>query len=541
MEGRPIVRVLVLRSCRMPQFEAAVSRVRAQYPAARIWALTSEAFADATLAAGATDTIVHHASKLSITRLGVRLLRQLRRMQFDRVVVPLMEPSLQSAGNLLRLAVVIGADTTTVWAGGNLRSWTRDDLPHAAFAASVGEDLAILTQMVRAVFHRRRPRQSSASSVRVLHVINSLGLGGAQTQLAELINRTPANHHIDLLLLYYDDEIMRARLLRPGLSVTYLGDLRARMTGTAIDVIAAFCRRGHYDVVHTWLPIANMVGAAAAKLADVPRIVTSIRSMNPGNFPDCQWWFRIGDILSARIADVVTVNSSPQVNDHARWAWLDPRRIEIVHNGVDVDGLQQDRAAAMSWLRKELAVPVGTPVVGHIARLSEEKDQSTFIRSLALLRDRQVQFRAVLAGDGPMRTELMTLVEELDLGTLVTFLGARQDARRIMAGMDVLALTSRLEGFPNVLLEAALLGVPVVSTNAGGVIDVIGNAEELCVCKSPESVASRLQHLLINPFERAAGASRLMRRARAKFTAEHMVARWMSLYGSEAVTKEKAA
>lgn len=541
MEGGSIVRVLVLRSCRMPQFEAAVSQVREEYPTARIWALTNDAFAEATLAAGATDTIVHRAKKLSITHLSIRLQQKLRRMQFDRVVVPLMEPSLQSGGNLLRLAVVIGGRMTSVWAGGNIQSWTRSQLPQAALAASFSEDLSVLTQMVRAVFHRRRTRQTSSSSVRVLHIINSLGLGGAQTQLAELINRTPADHHIDLLLLYYDDEIMRGRLVRPGLSVTYLGDLRAMTPGTAIDAIAEFCRRGQYDVVHTWLPIANMIGAAAAKLADVPRIVTSIRSMNPGNFADCQWWFRIGDILSARIADVVTVNASPLVADHARWALMHPRNIDVVHNGVDVDVIRQDRTAASAWLREELAVPPGMPLVGCIGRLSEEKDQTTFIRALARVHDRGLSFRAVLAGEGPMRAELTNLVAELGLSDIVTFLGARKDARRIMAGLDLMALTSRIEGFPNVLLEAALLGVPIVSTAAGGVIDVIGDPEELCICKDAESVANGLHASLINPFARATRASRLMRRAHAKFTAEHMVTRWMSLYGSQAVSKEKAA
>lgn len=536
------MRVLVLRSCRMPQFEAAVSRVRAEYPSAQIFALTNAAVADATLAAGANEAIIHSAKKLSITQLNIALQYRLRRMQFDRIVIPLMEPSLQSAGNLLRLAVVLGGKLTSVWAaGGHLQSWTRGQLPQAALAASFNEDLSVLLQMLRAVVHRRVPRATNPASLRVLHIINSLGLGGAQTQLAELINRTPDDHRIDLLLLFYDDEIMRARLTRPGLSVTYLGDLRTKHPGTAIDAIAAFCRANQYDVVHTWLPVANMIGAAAARLADVPRIVTSIRSMNPGNFADCQWWFRIGDTLSARIADVVTVNASPLVADHARWARMDARCIEIVHNGVDVSTIRQDRSAAATWLREELAVPDDVPLVGCIGRLSEEKDQSTFIRALALLKWRGVPFRAVLAGDGPMREELSALVGELGLLDAVTFLGARKDARRIMAGLDVLVLTSRIEGFSNVLLEAALLGVPVVSTAAGGVIDVVGNAGELCVCKDPRSVADGLDAMLASPYERAARASRLMRRAHGHFTAEHMVARWMSFYGSQAVSKEKAA
>lgn len=536
------MRVLVVRSCRMPQFQAAVARVRAANPGCEIWALTNEACIDAVTSAGADHAITHRASRISAWRLGSRLVLQLRALRFDHVVIPLMDSRLGQAANLLRLAVVINAPLTSVSAGGSaLHTWPRRQFRKAAMAATLLDDLMIVLQMACAAMHRRRIRSSGdRSEVRVLHIINSLGVGGAQTQFAELVNRSPEHFEIDVLVLSKDDEIMRGRLLRADVPITYLSDLAP--AGTMIDTIAAFCRRHEFDLVHTWLPVANMVGAAAARLADVPRIVTSIRSMNPGHYPEwSEWWYRVGDALSARIADVVTVNARPLVADHAGWACMAQRRIQVVHNGIDLKTLHDDSHVKGLRLRDELALDADVSLVGCIGRLSTEKDQATFIKALAILRDSGMRVHGVLVGDGATRPALEDLVRAMNLTDRVTFMGARRDSRRIMAGLDVIALTSRVEGFPNVLLEAGLLGVPIVSTAAGGVIDVVGEPEQLCVCGDPRSVAMALASALTNRTQTAARAARLKTRCLATFTSDHMVARWLDIYGLGASAAEKAA
>lgn len=367
--------------------------------------------------------------------------------------------------------------------------------------------------------------------MRVLHIINSLGLGGAQTQWAELVNRTPPGQfEIDVLVLANDSDFSLSRLRRSDVSIAYLGESHP-YSATIVDSIAAHCRRGRYDVVHTWLPMANIVGTAAARLAGVPWILTSVRSLNPGNYPQWrEWWHRFGDVLAARIADVVTVNASPLVTDHAGWAMMDPRRVQVVHNGIDPLSLQENLAASRTWLRETLAIAANTAVIGCVGRLAIEKDQATFVHALALLRADGVPFHAVLVGDGACEAALRALVAELGLGDCVSFLGARTDARRIMAGLDVLALTSRIEGFPNVLLEAGLLGVPVVSTNTGGVTDVLNEAEGICPCGDAQAVATVLSSTIRHPERTAARTARLKARCHELFTADRMVAKWTSLY-----------
>lgn len=531
----PRRRVLVFRSCRMPQFRSALAQVRRLHPSADVWALTHEDFSDQVLAAGVDQVVTHRATRLSAARLGLRLLMRLRRLDFDAVVIPLMSAQLGPASNLMRLAACVGAPTVSLHVGGApMRTHPLRTFRRLAVAATLNcRDIVILGQMLRAAVQHRlaeEPRLTGAP-MRVLHIINSLGVGGAQTQCAELVNCTPRGQFdIDVLVLANDSDFSLSRLRRSDVSIAYLGESDWH-SGTIVDSIAEHCRRGRYDVVHTWLPIANMVGTAAARLAGVPRILASVRSVNPGNFPQWrQWWHRIGDVLAARIADVVTVNAQPLVKDHAGWALMDPRRVQVVHNGIDPSSIQEDLAAARTWLRESLAIAADTPLIGCVGRLAIEKDQATFVRALALLRDARVRFHAVLVGDGACEAALRALVVDLGLVDCISFLGARTDARRIMAGLDVLALTSRFEGFPNVLLEAGLLGVPIVSTDAGGVSDVLDDAEGLCPCGDAHAVAKALSSTIRHPERTAARAVRLKARCHEHFTADRMVANWMALY-----------
>lgn len=539
-EGVFVVRVLMFRSCRIPQFESAVAQVRAGHPSAEIWTLTGAEHADAVVRAGSDHVIAHSASRLSIRHLGVRMVARLRRERFDLVVIPTMNAQIGSAANLLRLAVAIDAPQASICIGGDtLMTWPRHRFRGVALKTMCA-DLVLVTQMAHAAVHRRRARTRTGPT-RVLHIINSLDIGGAQAQFAELLNRSPRELVIDVLVLVRDEGMLRGRLMRPGVAITFLDEIQA-LGSTPIDSIADLCRRREYDVVHTWLTEANILGAAAARLADVPRIVTSIRSLNAGNYPQWyKWWYHIGDILSSRSADIVTVNATPLVDDHARWAWLSRHRVHVVHNGLDPGGLHFDRAECRAELRRELGIGVDAPLVGCVGRLSPEKDQATFVRALAYLRDRGVAFHAVLVGGGPCREPLGELAGQLGIADRVTFLGNRTDARRLMAGLDVLALTSAAEGFPNVLIEAGFLGVPVVSTAAGGVIDVIGNADLLCPCGDAPAVARALQQSLGEPLRTARLADELRRRCQAMFTADHMATRWLSLYGESAALERAAA
>lgn len=526
------MKILIFRSCRPPQFAAALTEVRRQHPGAEVWACGHERFRDELLAAGVEHVIGHDATRFTVLRLGLGMIRRLRAVEADLVVLPLMDDNLVLAANLLRVAAAVNPPAVAVCPGGGaLLRLERRGLRRLAIATTLKapESLVILAQMLHAWATPRRPAREirPGDRRRVLHIINSLGMGGAQTQFVELLNRTPpTGFTVNVLVLSNEQAFMGQRLLRDDVTVHQLE--RQAQLETPIDAIARVCRTGAYDIVHTWLPQANMWGSAAARLAGVPRVITSVRSLNPGRYPQwCQWWYRPADVIAARLASVVTVNARPLARDHGRWAFWPHHRIAVVHNGLDVPLAPPDSRAR---LRAEVGVEAGVPIVGTVGRLASEKDHETFIRALWMLHGQGLRCHGVIAGEGPCEPALRALVARLGLSALVTFLGARSDAHEVIAGFDLFVLTSTIEGFPNVLLEAALLGVPLVSSDVGGVRDLVTEPDALFPSRNPVAAAVVMREALRHPAIAVERAARLQARCCQQFTAARMVERWLSLY-----------
>lgn len=179
--------------------------------------------------------------------------------------------------------------------------------------------------------------------------------------------------------------------------------------------------------------------------------------------------------VSAEIAAAVT-----------RWGTVPRRLVAVVPNGIDTavaDGLPSPAAAKAS-----IGLPPDAMVVGTVGRLNEVKRQDRLLRAAAELRPRFPNLRMLIVGDGPERSGLERLTNDLGLTDITTFAGFQPKPEWYLRAMDVFALTSRSEGFPVSILEAWAVGVPVVCTAVGGLPDVVTN-EETGLLVSQEDVA----------------------------------------------------
>jgi glycosyltransferase involved in cell wall biosynthesis/SAM-dependent methyltransferase len=539
-------RVLVVRSCRPAQFARAVALARERRPDARIYGLTVAGHAETVLAGGVDEVLEVAGTTFNVFRLGLRTLARLRSLRFDEILIPQMTPHAGRHLNVYGVVTALSANQYRVVPGDEpSRSFTRRtfrtllrqsfaewcayrwDTPMFVTAVAVMCAPSILRSLVGA----RPAVPPSAGRRRVLHVIGSLGMGGAQVQLAEVLNRTPADKYdVTLLVLDASDGSPLRRLItRDDVRVVFLPTPQNRYA--CLRQVADHCRTGHYDLVHTWMLGSNVVGTAAARLAGVPRVITSVRSMRKSHeWWYRQWWWRLLDGVVSWAADVVTVNGQALVADHAGWAYVAASRIEVVHNGLDPAAFVIDRAAARTRLHEEAALSRDAVVIGTVGRLAEEKGQAHFLRLLARARAFRPDIHGVIIGGGPSRASLEQLAERLGVSDAVTFLGERQDARALMAGFDVFVLPSVTEGFPNVLLEAAFLGIPALATDVGGNHEVLGNRSLLISPADAHAAARRLVELLSDETAMADAADNVRQRALDMFTATRSVARWMSLY-----------
>jgi glycosyltransferase involved in cell wall biosynthesis len=533
-------RVLVLRSCRPAQFAAAVDRVRRQAEV-EIVALSHPGHRESLVAAGVDRIIEIPGSRFGLLRMSPSVLRRLRREGFDEVVVPQMTVHADGHANLYQLAAAIGSRQVTVLAA--------EDPPFIADATTFvlhaikvtlldalgwcQRPIFVLAMLMAASLWPRRSAQT-ARRRRVLHIISSLGVGGAQRQLAELVNRTPADRFdVDVLVLgRFDGEFAREWFARPDVRVSYLRQWPR--LGASILEVRRHCLQGNYDIVHTWLFMANVIGVAGARLAGVPHVIASVRNLSLWKRTWYrQWWFRIADVLCSWDADVVTVNAQALTTDHAQWACYPRHWIQVVPNGLDPSLFLVDSRAARAHVRAATGLPDEAMVVGTVGRLAPEKDHLAFLRTIQMVRHAGADARGVLVGDGPLRQRLEAAAAELGIADAVTFLGERQDARRLMAGFDVFVLTSAIEGFPNVLLEAAFLNVPSVASRVGGSPDVLENPADTFAVGDAASAAQRVLALIRDPETAAAAAASTRQRALALFTADQTATRWFALYDAQ--------
>jgi glycosyltransferase involved in cell wall biosynthesis len=227
-------------------------------------------------------------------------------------------------------------------------------------------------------------------------------------------------------------------------------------------------RRGGYDVIHTHLTGANLLGLVCGAILRKPVVVTlhSTRSS-----ADEHWYHgRLERTLIRRFASRVIAVGGETAS--ARAAVLgDDVAIHVLPNAVAPSSPpsgDDERA-----LRAEMASDPDAPLFIKVGRLETAKAHEVLIRAFHVVRRDLPAAELVLVGDGRLRQELVELAASLGLADAVHFLGRRPDARRLVAAADVFVMSSVWEGLPMALLEAMEAGTPVVATDVGDIGDVL--------------------------------------------------------------------
>ena len=252
-------------------------------------------------------------------------------------------------------------------------------------------------------------------------------------------------------------------------------------------------RRESYDILHTHLPFGHIAGRTAARMLSAPLVVVSTIHLPP-------WELRPSRFRALRLAlrfrgPIVAASESIRVG-LIRKMYIPARKINVIHNGVAL--IEADQP---SPLREELNIPASCPLLGTASRLSPEKGLDVLLHSLALLFKRRQVFHCVIAGAGPLETDLRRLALKLKLQDRVHFLGFRRDVPRILKALDVFILPSRYEAFGLAAAEALRAGVPVVATDAGGIRELVRNGQTgiLVQPEDPAALTEGICRMLDHP------------------------------------------
>jgi glycosyltransferase involved in cell wall biosynthesis len=238
----------------------------------------------------------------------------------------------------------------------------------------------------------------------------------------------------------------------------------------------------------------------------------------------------------ARITDVL-IAVSPDIRDELVEAGIGrPSQWAVVPLGLELDALLASDLSPGEG-RGRIGLDDDGPVVAIVGRLAPVKDHELFIRAAALLASSHPDLTVVVAGDGPLRSELERTAKAR-LGGRVRFLGWVQDLEALYAAVDVIALTSKNEGTPVALIEAGAARRVVVATDVGGVRDVVqdGATGYVVPAASAQAVSDAVSRLLSDPQRRREMGARAREWVRDRFSLHRLVDDMARLYESRVMT-----
>lgn len=394
-------------------------------------------------------------------------------------------------------------------------------------------------------------------SLRIAQVVTRRQLRGAEVFAGQLAQDLAARGHAVVLAALYGPG--EPPLEPEGVEITDLtrglGSHRSRgLSPGLVGSTAAFLRTWRPDVIQAngsdtlkYLVLARLLARSRTPLVYRNISLASAWLRGPAHRSWNRW-------LARRVEAVAAV-SAASARDYREVHRLPPERIETIPIGTPVPE-RVDREGArrrLTEVRAEHAgdhpaeppggLPAGGPgtleagalrgqVLLHAGSFTPEKDHAGLLRAFARVAERHPEARLVLAGDGPLRGEVEALAGSLGLGGRVLFLGARSDLAEWMAGADLLVLSSRIEGVPGVVLEAAARGLPVVATAVGSVPDAVGDGTTglLVPPGDPEALAGALERLLADGELRSRMGAAGREHVRKHFALDGIVTRFEELY-----------
>lgn len=332
--------------------------------------------------------------------------------------------------------------------------------------------------------------------ISIILLLGSLGVGGAEHQAIAVADALQQRGHTVTIVALSDGPLRRAVEER-GIVLEILKRSIA-FSPASIPALAATMRRLQPDVVYAFLDVQWLLALAARALAPGARVVLGLRSSQYGR---ATHGIRDSAVYRltrqfARHADLLIANSLSGLDDFRRNVPHAPHGL-VVPNGIDTSRFSPD-VEGRAALRAEWGVSSQHILIGHVGRLDPVKDHELLLNAFAKAAANDPRLRLVCVGHpNPERlATLRALATSLDMADRVSFPGSRTDLAAVYSAFDVLALTSAREGFPNVVAEAMVCGVPAVVTDTGASAEIVGALGEVAPCGDAAAFADALTRLV---------------------------------------------
>jgi glycosyltransferase involved in cell wall biosynthesis len=371
---------------------------------------------------------------------------------------------------------------------------------------------------------------TEAPSGRVLLVITTLTLGGAETQVVRLALELKRKGWVVAVACLVEPTAYVGQLKAAAIPVHSLRMPRGIPDPRGICRLRSLIRKFNPDVVHSHMVHANLLSRVARLICRFPVLICTAHNLRETSERGGPTWhkellYRATDFL----ADTTTIICGAASERYLRIGAVPAGKLRVIHNGVDTEHFSPSK-------NRRPAARKALNVADHfvwlaVGRLVHQKDYPTLLRALTLLG--RSKWVLLIAGRGPLAADLQAECEVLGLSERVRFLGGRENILELYHAADAFVMSSRFEGLSAALLEAASMGLPSVVTRVGGNTDIAidGVTGYVVEPQNPTVLANAMRSIMdAPPEERLAFSIASRRRCVDNFQFETISQRWLELY-----------
>ncbi len=310
--------------------------------------------------------------------------------------------------------------------------------------------------------------------MKILHIITSLGDGGAENTLYKICKYDVKNQHIVISLKKpkkYSKKLREINIKIYHLNINYFSFF-------SFLRLIYLIRLNKPNIIQTWLIHGDLLGGVAAKLSGFKNIIWNVRYSNleikKENFINIVL-LKILAYLSFFVPKkIIVVSKSAKIN--CKKFGYNEKKIILINNGYDLSIYKSSRKDKLV-IRRKLKIKKSTPIIGNVARFVPMKDHMNLISSLSILKQKDINFFCLLAGSNVDKnnSKLIYHINKLKLSNQIKLLGIQKNISKIMNSFDIYVQSSCYgEGFPNVVAEAMAHEIPCIVTNVGDAKYIVG-------------------------------------------------------------------
>lgn len=378
--------------------------------------------------------------------------------------------------------------------------------------------------------------------LRIVHVIDGLGRGGAEQLLAVYAPELKRiGHDVQVVVLQEKDgNPQAARLRQAGIPVTLVRIDKIKRLDQLWRAVRVL-RLLRPDIIHAHLQFANITAALARRFLGVPAVATLHTLEHPtGLDRSSRRLWLMNRALDSSVDRVICLSRASATA--ARQNGLVKVQLEILGNGIDLGPYDAPPGQTRAEVRSTLGIAQDAALIITVAVLRPEKGIDRLVSAMQAICDAHPKAHLLVVGDGPQFAPLKAQIGDLRLGDAVTLAGFRDDVPDLMRAADIFVLPTLGDALPTVVMEAMAAHLPVVVSDVGGLSDMVTQGVEGTLVP-PDDVAAlarAVTALLQNEPARAQTGRAARERAERDFTLQGQVARLVAIYGQLVATKRAA-